>query len=169
MKCAAVLLLLAIAFGVYAEDKAFFVSYDVKSWKLELSSSVGIEHSIVGRLSRVRNNSDFENEIKIYSGCDRRRIVLGQLENSPGLDKRSVKAGNTLVQLLMGAGEYDLKYLGMAQGSQAFNLPDSIWKGLKSSKWAKLSYIGEDEAPVEIRFDMTHLPLLMATVDAACD
>lgn len=169
MKYTAALVLFAIAFSGYAKDKGLYVSYDVTNWKLELSSSLSLEHSIVGELKLVNKDPGFRNEIEIYSGCDRRRIVLGQLKNSPGYDKKSRKSGKILVRFAMGSGEYDLEYLGIGQGSQAFNLPDYIWKGLKSAKWAKLGYIGEDETLVEIRFDMAHLPLLMETVDAACN
>ncbi len=123
----------------------------------------------MGEIKPVSKDPGFRNEIEIYSGCDRRRIVLGQLENPPGYDKKSQKSGKILVRFAMGSGEYNLEYLGMGQGSQAFSLPYNIWKDLKSAKWAKLSYIGEGETLVEIRFDMAHLPLLMKTVDAACN
>ncbi|MFB1486959.1 MULTISPECIES: hypothetical protein [unclassified Thiocapsa] len=169
MKYTVVFILLVVSFSVYANEKELYYSYDVANWKLQLSSSVDLEHSIQGELNSENKDPGFRNEIDIYSACDRRRIVLDQLENPPGLDNKSRQSGKILVRLLMGSGQYDLDYGGMGQGSQAFDLPYGIWKALKSAKWAKLSYIGKDETPVEIRLDMGHLPLLMETVDSACN
>ncbi len=149
-------------------ESSYNYSYEVNNWVLSLRPTVKSWHEISGKINERKKNEGFLNEINIYTDCDRYLISLNQLFNSPGLDKKSRASGKPSIRFHMNSGKYKLNYLGMQHGVQTFNLDSSTWDALKNAKWAKLSFVGEDEIPVEIKFEMINLPLLMRAIDSSC-
>lgn len=149
-------------------ETSYSYLYEVNNWVLSLSPTVKSLHEISGKIDERKKEEGFLNEVNIYTDCDSYLISLNQLSNSPGLDQKSRVSGNPSIRFHMNSGNYELNYLGMQHGVQSFKLDSNTWDALKNAKWAKLSYIGEDEILVEIKFEMINLPLLMRAIDSSC-
>jgi hypothetical protein len=159
MKLQVVPILLASTVLVSAAEMG--IGLEAVEWELQL---LKYGHSVTGRLMPGNVGFGGRNEISIYSDCDKRTIHFDELEHPP-----VSKTENYAATLRVGEGSFPLKYVGMQMGIYVFKLTDQEWGKLKQSKWAKLEYRTDDKVPVTISFDMTYLPLLIDTIDRACN